>query len=470
MKPAQWTAILVFALMVGGISFVTVYLGGSSRTIDEVVPEAPPTLTFPIKAVGLGRDIPLVTEIRHHGHQDYWFVNESGQDLDVGLIEKGCTCSTVEIAVAPPSWWTGYAGRWAATQVLAAAQLPLRGWEELTILALLNTRERKFPELPDNGTDPILLDKDQANSFRVPAGAIGRVRLNWSQPQTRDLNTHADLWIGQRTGTAHARLDARVLIVEPALLIAKQVTLPAVTIRELAYLEKSKAGKQDWIICGSLTRQHFHMKAELMHERIKAESDAVELGEPIPVDSEELRKETEKFGEHMPTILSGFKIPVMVKAHAKDGTPVEWGHFRRYIRMTAEDSNDSVMVEVTGEVLGDVNVGEVGKVRGTLDLGPFPRKRGTHGRIMLRTDERDLDLELDASRLPEYIKASLKPKEMTRGHRSWELRVEIPPNAASGEFPRNDSPVYRDSAVYVKTKEKLPRSIRVPVMGTANDG
>ena len=82
MKPAQWTAIVVFALMVGGISFVTVYLGGSARTPDEVSLDAPlPTLNFPIKAVGQGRAIPLVTEVRQYGHQDFWFINESGQDL-----------------------------------------------------------------------------------------------------------------------------------------------------------------------------------------------------------------------------------------------------------------------------------------------------------------------------------------------------------------------------------------------------
>src|SRR5215469_883338 len=70
MKPAQWTAILVLAMMVGGISFVTVYLGGSYRTPQEV-PEEAPSLTFPIKAYPIkvekadGQPVPmppLVTE------------------------------------------------------------------------------------------------------------------------------------------------------------------------------------------------------------------------------------------------------------------------------------------------------------------------------------------------------------------------------------------------------------------------
>jgi hypothetical protein len=50
------------------------------------------------------------------------------------------------------------------------------------------------------------------------------------------------------------------------------------------------------------------------------------------------------------------------------------------------------------------------------------------------------------------------------------LEVRIPRDKARGEFPRLDDPVYHDSAIYVKTKEKPPRTIRIPVTGTANEG
>jgi hypothetical protein len=386
------------------------------------------------------------------------------------MSDKGCTCSTVQVAVAPEKWWKEYAERWAGTQALAAAQLPLRGWEGLALMVALNSPDRKSPDLPEDANNMFLTKE---NNFPVPAGAVGRVRLGWSQPMAKELNAYAILWMAPsnpRGGITHARLEARVIISEPVVLIAKLLQLPAVTTRELANLEKENTGKQDWIICGSITRRQFQAQAELIREHLKAESDPVELGQPIPLSPDELRKLAKDSGGQMPTILSALKFPVTLKAQAKDGTPVEWGRFRRFVKMTAEDSSDPVTVEVTGEVLGDVIVGEVGKVRGALDLGPFFRKRGTHGSLMLQTDEKNLDLELDSTRLPEYMKATLsKPKE-TRGHRSWELRVEIPANAAWGEFPRDDNLVYRDSAVYVKTKEKPPRSIRVPVMGTANDG
>src|SRR5690349_3786782 len=45
MKTAQWTAVIVLALMVGGLTFVMVYLGGSNPPITTD-PSELPSLTF----------------------------------------------------------------------------------------------------------------------------------------------------------------------------------------------------------------------------------------------------------------------------------------------------------------------------------------------------------------------------------------------------------------------------------------
>lgn len=473
MKPAQWTAVLVLALMVGGITFVSVYLGGSGRDTSDVQSlDAPPTLTFPIKMYPQRKEEPaLVTEVRHPGHQDFWFVNESGQDLRAGLNGKGCTCSEVEITLASPDW-RAYADRFIGTQALLLRLHAMEGLpimiERFSTVATLNRRERLFPELPEDNVKPMMLTKD--NEFKVPAGAFGRVRLSWEQQTARVLNTYADLWIGQPGGAVNARLDARVYIADPVVLAYKEVKLPALTIRELESLEKKYGGELGWIVCGSMTRTHFRAQAELIHENLKAESDPVEIGEPIPLGGGDISKLAKEFSSEMPTILSGLKIPIRLKPHAKDGTPAEWGHFTRFVRMTAEGGSESVSVQVTGEVLGDVHVSEVGKMRGALDLGPFPRARGTKGRLVLETDEKNLELELDKPRTADYLKASLeKLRDTGSGHRSWRLEVEVPPGKARGEFPSANNPLYRDSAVYVKTTGKPPHSIRIPVMGTAND-
>jgi hypothetical protein len=463
----QWTAVLVLALMVGGITFVSVYLGGGGGESSGTQSlDTPPSLTFPIKVYPQRKEEPsLATEVRHHGHQDFWFVNESGQDLRVGLNAKGCTCSEVEINLAPDSW-RAYSDRLSTTQLL---QLPLHRIDGLTMMVALNTRDRLFPDLPPEGNAiSIMLTKE--NEFKVPAGAFGRVRLSWEQQLARKLSTYADLWIGQPGGTVNARLDAHVYIMDPVVLPYQEVKLPPVSLRQLENLEKNQTGQQSWIVCGSMTRTRFRIQAELVHENTKAESDPLEIGEPIPLGSGDISKLVKDFPSETPTILSGFKIPVTLKAHAKDGTPAEWGQFTRYVRMTAEGNGESVAVQVTGQVLGDVHVSEVGKVAGALDLGPFPRASGTKGRVILETDEKKLELELDKSRLPEYLRVSLKKlAETGAGHRSWKLEVEVPPNKARGEFPSSNNPLYRDSAVYVKTNGNPPHSIRIPVMGTANE-
>lgn len=471
MKPAQWTAILVLALMVGGISFVSVYLGGARQdTSEETVPVAPTTLIFPLKTFPREGEKVQTTELYQVGHQDYWFVNDTQQDVRVGLNEKGCTCSEVEITVAPPGWME-YLARSAVTQAL---QQPPRGLDNLTILAAANDRAHQFPELPD--AEGTMLTKEFHAT--VPAGAVGRARLSWKQKQVKPLRTYADLWIGQRGGNANARLESGVRIAEP-LEVSKELTIDPISERELEKLQseperKGRLGRR-WIICYSLTRPTFHLKAEMLHhEPYSAQSDPIEVGAPIPLEVEVLRELDKSDGMHRLTALSGYRIPVTVHSKAKDGTPIEWGRFYRVVQLTSSDPGiEPVQIQVKGDVLGDISIG-AGDEAGTINLGPFPRTHGTNRAINLETDEKSLDLELDKTRQPKFLKVTLSEPQEGPGHREWVLRVTVAPNAASGEFPRADNPDYRDSAIYVKTKGGKTgtshRSIRIPVRGVANDG
>jgi hypothetical protein len=465
MKSAQWLATLALALMVGGISFISVYLGVSNRDNSEETTDTLPFLSFPIKSFPREDEKVQTTEVGQWGHQDYWFLNDNGQDVLVGLNEKGCTCSEVEITVAPPSW-IPYLARSAVNHL--ALQQPPHALNSLTLLAAANDREHLFPELPEDGKTTKLT---REFSTLIPAGAVGRVRLSWRQEQVKPLTTYANLWMGERGSSASARLETRVFIAAP-LEVNKELTIDAVNERDLEKMEK---GKRAWIICTSLTRPYFRLKAELLHERPQeAFSDPVEVGEPIPLKETELRRLETKIKEmHRMTYLSGYRIPVTVRARAKDGTPIEWGRFHRVVQISSDDRGiDPVQVQVSGEVVGDISVG-AGNEGGTINLGPFLRTRGTRGAINLETDERDLDLELDSKRKPKFLNVTLSEPQETAGHRSWVLRVEVPPNAARGEFPRDDSSDYRDSAIYVKTKSKKAgtslRSIRIPVRGVAND-
>jgi len=465
-KSAQWTAVLALALMVGGISFVSVYIGDrSSNSSDASLSVTPPSLSFPFKSFPREGEKMQTTEVRQTGHQDFWFVNDSEQEVPVGLNEKGCTCSEVELTVAPPSWMSHLV----RSAVISALQQPLRGLENLTVLAAAYDREHQFPELPEAKTTMLTREF----FAKVPAGAVGRVRLSWRQEQVKPLRTYADLWIGQRGGSVSARLETSVRIAVP-LEVNKELTIRSITERELEQKEK---GHRAWIICFSLTRPSLHLKAELLHEYPwTAQSDPVEVGEPIPLLPQELRRLEEKQKElQQLTILSGYRISVTVHARGKDGTPMEWGRFSRIVQLSSSDPGlDPVQVQVTGEVLGDIRI-SIGDEAGTINFGPFRRTHGAHRTVNLESDEPSIELELDLTRKPKFLNATLSaPQETVAGHRSWMLRVEVPPNAARGEFPRTDNPDYRDCAIYVKIKNGKNstsfRSIRIPVKGVANDG
>lgn len=466
MKSAQWLAILVLASMVGGISFISVYLGGRSETDVPLPTTTTPSLSFPFKVFPQPGDNVMTTEVGHRGYQDYWFYNDCGQDLTVGLSKKGCTCSEVEIAVAPPTWWMRLFYD-AATQ---SFHVPPCGLTALTTLAALRDPARLQQVFPDDGATPVVLTKE--NSTMVPAGAIGRARLSWRQTEVKPLITFADLWMGQRDGGTYAHLEAGVRIAAPLDVANKELALPTISDRDL---ENKKDGQRSWIVCWSLTRPTFDLKAEMIHERLSAESDPIQLGDPVPLTAADFARLERHESLKLATILSGYRIPVTMRAKAKDGTPIQWGHFRRLVQLNSSDPTiDPVQVTVTGAVTGDVDVGS-GPESGSINLGPFYRKRGTHGEIILQTDEQSVDLKLDESHLPEYLKPSLGQAQKTAsGHRLWKLKVEVPAGAASGDFPRADNPVYRDSAIYVKTVDaksgKSLRSIRIPVRGVANEG
>jgi hypothetical protein len=474
MKLGQWTAILVLALMVGGISFVSVYLGDSSRAQQDTGAVVTPSLDFPIKSFPREGEKVQTTEVEQVGHQDYWFVNGNEQDVLVGLNAKGCTCSEVELTLAPPSWMP-YLARSVVTNMLPQ---PMPGLDILTILAVANDRDHQFLEMPD--ADGTLFIQNGLKTVTVPPGAVGRVRLSWKQHQVKPLHTYADLWIGQRGGNANVRLDAGVRISSP-LEVNRELTIDPISERDLEKLQgepdqKGRRGR-GWIVCYSMTRPTFHLKAEVLHDRPQeAQSDPIEVGEPIPLEAEVLKRLTEgdKGEMHRLTVLSGYRIPVTVRARAKDGMPIEWGRFQRTVQLSSTDPGiEPVQVQVMGEVEGDVSIG-INNEGGTINLGPFRRTHGIGNAINLETDEKSIDLELDQARNPKFLKVTLSEPQETAGHRSWVLRVKVPPNAARGEFPRPDNPDYRDSAIYVKTKGgktgSSHRSIRVPVRGVANEG
>lgn len=462
MKTAQWTAVLALALMVGGITFVMVYLGGTkSNTADTTIEEQPPGLTFASKrypAEEGGKA--LTSEINQEGHQDYWFANDSDKDVKIGLNGKSCTCANVEISVVN-DYWKPHLVAQAGRRLL---QRGVQRLENVPTWAATYEPDKVFVEVPEAEVKTTQLSGEDVAT--VPSGALGWVRIRWHRKNPEPLMLWAELWQGHPSSGVVARLEAGVRVSDP-LEAHKEISLGSFDVRDL------EKGKRASIICWSVTRPSIHLKATLTHPRGgTAESDPVELGKPEQLGSAGIHKLEQSQTLHMVRLRSAYRIPLTLKARAKDDTPFDWGHFRRYVTLSSDDESiEPVQVEVTGEVRGDVAVGS-GKEGGTINLGPFLSSRGAHGDIVLHTDVRGLTLELDKERVPPYLEAIFdKPEETGSGHRIWVLRVKVRPGEARGEFPRSDESVYRDSAIYVKTTHEKPsRLIRIPVRGVANDG
>jgi hypothetical protein len=456
MKLAQWTAVLVLAAMVGGITFVMVYLGGS-RTA-EVKPPPLDGLTFVSKRYPEEGAKAITTEVGKPGYQDFWFQNDTGRPVAVGLNAKSCKCTNIELTIAPESW-KPYLIAEAAARMLQRAPRTLPDW---AVWVATFQHDRVFRPMPESEakTTPLISEE----SVEVPPGAVGWVRLTWRGERAEPRFLNADLWMNQKTGSINAVLEVGTMISEP-MVVARELTIDKFDIRDL------EKGKRYSIVCYSITRPVFEVRAERASENIKPESDPIEVGQPIPLTDAQLRKLEESKDRHMLRLLSGYRIPIFLHAKAKDNTPFETGHFRRFVKLTSPDEGiEPVEIEVTGFVEGDVKVGGP-KESGSILLGPFPSSRGAKGDITLQTDRPNLDLTLDTTRVPSFVKARLEGPEKTPGdHRMWVLRVEVPPNKADGEFPRPEDPVFRDSAIYVKTNETPPRSIRIPVRGVANAG
>ena len=459
MKPAQWTAVLLLASMVGGITFVMV-LRGVNRSGPEKTVAPLASLTFAAKRYPEEGAKALTSEINQEGHQDFWFFNDSGREQTVGLNAKSCKCAQVELSIAPETWKPRLLAFAAARMIQRAS----RQWTDLPTAALTYQPEAVFFELPTNETPPTPLNLD--DKVVVPPGAIGWVRLSWRADKAEKRVVSADLWMNLKGGSVDARLEAGAIIADPMEATA-DVSAGNFDVRDL------EKGKKVWIKCWSVTRPSFHIKAERVLQPNRPEWDSFEVGEPQPMTEADLLRLGSSPQLHMMRVLSGYRIPVTLNAKAKNGIPFEMGHFRRYVKLTSDDAGiEPVEIKISGVVRGAVTVKGNASESGAINLGLFRRSQGKGATVSVQTDVKDLDLELDSTRIPAFLKVDFpkKPDVTDSGHRSWLLRVEVPPDAARGEFPRSDDPVYHDSAIYVKTKETPQRSIRIPVVGTANEG
>ena len=209
MKTVEWTVAFALALMVGGITFVMVYFGSSNTHITPpTIEQLPPSLTFASERYPKEAGKALTSEINQEGHQDYWFVNDSDKDVNVGLSGKSCTCANVEISVVNDYW---------KPRLLAQAggrllQRGMRRLEDLPTWAATYEPDKVFVEVPEDEVKTTPLSANEVAA--VPAGALGWVRIRWRREQPEALLLRAALWMGHPDRGVQAYLEASVRVLD----------------------------------------------------------------------------------------------------------------------------------------------------------------------------------------------------------------------------------------------------------------
>ncbi len=457
-KPTQTALLLVIlVVMVFAVTFASMYVrqpaaidNGDDTGGED--PLATARLTFAYKTYPLPGENPpaVVTEFGKTGHHDFWFKNENDMEVRVGLNRTNCVCSGVKLWVAPDSWRDVLALAERRQLTLGAyggglaGHLAGPGHLEHVRKDLLARRDAPVP---------LAVDSNANQGLPVPARAVGFLRVEWeardaagSAPQPKNLQ--AEVWT-QSPRAAPDQLKVTAMLVP--------VIGTAPTDLPVGALSPGGSAQADLHVW---TATRPGLRLEL---RSTAAPFITARAEPM---SETTLRNMVQAG--VPAV-AGYRVYVSVRERLEDGRRFDEGPFVHHLIVEPSDGQEKLPsheVTVQGSVRGDVTV--VGAENG-VRLEPFTARRGTQHQVTLTTSRTDLRLELDRDRTSPFLETVLeKLPSDEAGRPRWRLRLAIGANKAAGTFPRADSELYRDSAVYLRIDGEKGRRLRIPVFGRAH--
>jgi hypothetical protein len=392
------------------------------------------------------------------GHQDYFFRNPNEEPVKFGAVSKSCKCQGVDVYLLPE----GYTPRPGITPPNPAVAGAVGGLGRAAA-ATLTRRGESEEELEAKAVSHTALNPDDPRTeITVPPHRIGWVRMKWTGEKAGAQLLTIKLWIHHPGSGLDVNLERRANFLEPILV--------AETEQRVGNLRPGDLPKEFSFLVTSATRKSFKItRAQAVRAAsLPAESDAFVVGEPVPLSPEECIKATREIKQWL--VQSGYRIPVTLRKVAPDGkTPFEVGRFRRRVEVTTDAFDKPVSMTYLGTVQGDFQVTGVDE-SGGVNFGPFRRGSQQPRRVTVRGGGPGMKLELDKRRIPEYLEAKLTEQPPGPGSlsRSWELEIKILPSAY-GSFPRDDDPVYQDSAIYLRPVGQSQQSYRVEVRGDATD-
>jgi hypothetical protein len=326
-------------------------------------------------------------------------------------------------------------------------------------------------------SDPVLralVDKaenvtlgEDKESHLVPVGAVGFVRVHWTGERANQPGSTAftaTVWMDYKTNKT--TLAAHVRFHNPVQLVGVEREL------KLGPINPQSLPRQMDLVCWSATRPALALQAQLLTLRNHADGDPFTISMPERLTPQECRELEQKLASSPGAgqVRCAYRVVVTLREKGPDGKVLlALGPFRRkvHLQLTGEE-REPLPVSITGTVESDVMVGTT-QDEGRVRFPPFPRASGSRKNIPIRASVAGLQLELDRDRTAAFLDARLEPEKGLDGLAAWRLYVEVPPNRVSGPFPRDDDPLFRDSAIYLKIRGPEARSIRIPVEGLADE-
>jgi hypothetical protein len=289
--------------------------------------------------------------------------------------------------------------------------------------------------------------------------------LHWSGENDRAQILSAEIWMHHKGSKVAQKLEASLFFFRPLRLRRGLEYLGTLTPRDLPRAVE--------VIFFSSTRASLAVTAEAVTPEALADTDPFVVNPPIPLSREEcenLQNETNASEATAGPVMCAYRVPVTLHPKVKDRY-FDTGPFRRLVRLVPHGPGlEETLVPVTGTIESDVQVGSK-EQNGRVQFGSFARSTGTKKKgITIYSDDPDISLELDRTRIPVHLEVNFEETSKPgAARRTWRLEVSVPPYKASGVFPRDGDPAYRDSDVYLKSSGASNRLLRIPVEGNADN-
>ena len=465
MKISQWIgALAAMVAVVFGVTFFMNYTpptpGSDNGSVQADTADLP-TLTFPLKQYPLPYQSQLQfgqyeLEMHRPGYQDFWFSNDSPEKIRVGLESKSCKCQGVDVYIMPE----GTTGRLPGIGPLHCTTLAIgpMGFHSLLLLAERLESDR---DLEGKAESVTTLNRDDSKADAVvPGNRVGWVRMKWTGEKAGPINLTVKLWMHSPATGLTVDLERKANFLAPVLVMQGD--------QAIGPLQPEQLPKQYGFLVWSSTRRSFKItKLETIRPAGLAPSaDAFLVGEPVALNAEACFNQEQK---SQIRILSAYAVPVTFAPVAPDGkTPFDLGNFRRQVEIQTDLLDKPLAIGFRGRIEGDLHIHGTDET-GALNFGSFRRDSEPARSVLISSGSSTKKLELDKSRIPEYVRAKLteepRPGELGK---AWKLEVQVLPSVY-GHFPRDDDPAYRDSAVYVRTADPISQSFRVALKGDAVD-